>query len=174
MHLAKMIFGLMIQLPIHGPRLPVFQGLPRQAASVFTIGLKAYVGLGACSGSLFNDFASYDPINNTWLPIASFPGGARNSVFYSFSIDHYGFVGLGFDYASTGNPFNFFSDFWMYDEVADSWSLIPVNFPGKARVQGMYFTLNNKGYLGLGSDTIFVLHYLTDVWEFNFTPSAMK
>lgn len=150
-----------------------FPGNSRQGASVFTIGMKAYVGLGACTGSLFNDFASYDPINNTWLPIASFPGGARNGA-YSFSIDHYGFVGLGFDYASTGNPFDFFSDFWMYDQVADSWSLVPVNFPGKARVQGMYFTLNNKGYLGLGSDTTFYTHYLTDVWEFNFTPSAIN
>lgn len=149
-----------------------YPGSPRQAASTFTIGSKAYVGLGACSGSLYDDFAEYDPFNNNWTPIASFPGAARDGA-YSFSIGNFGFVGLGYDYASTGNPFTMFSDFWKYDQSTDSWSLLQPAFPGKLRFQGMYFSLNNKGYLGLGSDTVFYTRYLSDVWELKADYTAL-
>ena len=37
----------------------------------------------------------------------------------------------------------------------------------------MYFSLNNKGYLGLGSDTVFYNHYLSDVWELSIDPSSV-
>lgn len=150
-----------------------YPGSPRQAASTFTIGSKAYVGLGACSGSLYDDFAEYDPFNNNWTPIANFPGGARDGA-YSFSIGQFGFVGLGYDYASTGNPFSMFSDFWKYDQSTDSWSLLQPPFPGKSRFEGMYFSLNNKGYLGLGSDTVFYNHYLSDVWELSIDPTSVQ
>jgi hypothetical protein len=136
----------------------------RQSATGFVINNYAYVGLGACGVTNYNNFSRYDPIANTWIAVAPFPGPGRNGAF-SFTLYNRGYVGLGYNYQNNSNPYTIFKDFWEYEPVSDVWKQLP-DFPGGKRHNGIFFSLNDRGYFGLGSDTIHNVHYMNDIWEY--------
>lgn len=141
-----------------------FPGTLRQGASAFVINNYAYVGLGSNAplNSCFNDFYKYDAINNSWSPIASFPGFARNAAFV-FVLNSIAHITQGTNY-TTAPPAQVFNDHWTYDTV-NLWQALP-NFPGQPHFEGAYFSIGNKGYIGLGSDTASFTHYMNDFWEY--------
>ncbi len=136
---------------------------------VFTLMLngKAYLGLGNGSGSssnpqFRNDFYQYDPINDSWLAMASFPGQGRIEP-GSISVDtnNDGINDRGFLVAG-GNLSSVFSDVWEYLPSSDTWvqkQNIPV-----ARMSPTVFALNNEPYVGLGNASATVL---TDLWKYD-------
>ncbi len=147
-------------------QIALFPGAARQTASAFVISNFAYVGLGLCPGNLFNDFYQYNPFTNTWSPISNFPGGARCAS-YSFTINNKGIIAMGCDYLGTSQPFNILNDVWQYDPSNGNWQQLP-NFPGTKLYNGIYFSINNKGYLGMGTDTITAsTHYSSEFWEYS-------
>src|SRR5882672_4289122 len=77
-----------------------FQGVPRSGAFCFTIGSKAYVGMGY-NGSTstlhyLRDGHVYDQDAGIWSDIAPFPGEPRERA-VAFSLHGKGYVGTGYN-----------------------------------------------------------------------------
>jgi N-acetylneuraminic acid mutarotase len=130
----------------------------------FSIGQKAYVGLGGDGGGYRNDFWQYDTLSNTWTQKASFPGSPRIWT-VSFSINAKGYVGTGQTHDSLLS-----CDFWEYDTLSNSWSQ-KANFAGTPRNRAVGFSIGNNGYIATGADIngawqndLWQYEPLTDTW----------
>lgn len=132
-----------------------FEGVPRSSAVVFTIGNKAYVGLGYDGKNRLKDFWEYDLDLNNWTRKADFPGVARNGA-VAFSINSKGYVGTGY------NGTTRLKDFYAYDPGTDTWVQI-ADFGGTARYGAVAFSIETKGYVCTGDDG----NFLKDVWQYD-------
>jgi N-acetylneuraminic acid mutarotase len=124
-----------------------FEGLPRSNAVNFVVNNKVYIGTGYNADSddeYLNDFWMYDPNNDSWVPIADFPGVARTGA-VAFVINEKAYVGTGYNGKEKLN------DFWEYDPVNDEWTR-KADFAGTARYGAVGFALADKGYIGTGYD----------------------
>ncbi|MEO6168590.1 MAG: HYR domain-containing protein [Chitinophagales bacterium] len=95
---------------------------------------------------------------STWSPAESLGNGATpryNAC--GMSIGNKGYLGTGFFNS------NFYSDFFEYDVMANSWSQKAV-FAGGNRSGATSFSIGTKGYIGLGYDG---LNYKSDFWEYD-------
>jgi N-acetylneuraminic acid mutarotase len=137
-----------------------FGGYARSEAVVFTIGDKAYVGLGTSQTDLFSNFYEYNVANDYWTNIPDFPGVPRNAA-VAFTLKNKGYVGTGYD------ENNYLNDMWQYDPANNAW--YPVKpFPGTGRWGAVAFTIGDKAYIGSGYDG----NYLGDFYEFNANDST--
>jgi RHS repeat-associated protein len=128
-----------------------FHDTGRMNAFSFAIGDTAYIGCGdsehfspTLTNTLFSSFYKYDSTSGTWMKKRDFPGGKRAGL-AAFSIGNYGYAGCGVD-----NLGHLRNDMWKFDPSTDTWSSIaPLPISG-----GLYgpvsFTLNGKGYVGMG------------------------
>ena len=95
-------------------------GGARYSHAEFTIGNKAYAGLGygenAGIGGYFNDFWVYDPDTDSWDKIADYPGGVKLNAI-GFSSGTKGFVTGG-----NSEKYQYSSELWEYDPVLNSWT----------------------------------------------------
>lgn len=83
----------------------------------------------------------------------------------SFAIGNYGYIGTG-NTPTSGS----YSDLWRYDPITDSWTQM-ANMPGVIRRRPVGFSVNGKGYFGLGIDgTVFA--FLNDLWEYDPVANA--
>jgi N-acetylneuraminic acid mutarotase len=147
-------------------QIALFPGAARQTGSSFVISNFGYVGLGWCSNNVYSDFYQYNPFTNTWSAIASFPGGARSSA-YSFSINNKGIIAMGCNYTDSNPAWTIFNDVWQYDPATGNWQQL-ANFPGERMFGGVYFGMNNKGYVGMGTDTtVFATRFSSKFWEYS-------
>jgi N-acetylneuraminic acid mutarotase len=96
-----------------------------------------------------------------WVEQSDFEGVARSSA-TAFSINDYGFVGLGYDGEVR------LKDFWSYDPGRNSWTQVAA-FPGIARNSAVGFSAAGKGFVGLGYDGE---SKLKDFWQYD--PGANK
>jgi N-acetylneuraminic acid mutarotase len=122
-------------------------GQVRLDAFAFSIGNKGYVG-GGYNDSIPAeqlDFYEFDPILNSWTQKANIPDSARVDA-ASFSLGNFGYVGIGENELTTSGVAN---DFWKYNPITDQW-IQKTNFPGAERDEGAFFSIGNKGYIGLG------------------------
>jgi N-acetylneuraminic acid mutarotase len=101
-----------------------------------------------------------------WIKKSDFEGIPRgNSV--SFVIGDKVYIGTGFN---SDQDNEYLSDFWMYDSTRDFWTKLTNPFPGVARIGAVAFTVNGKGYVGLGYDgnvklkDFYELDPATNVW----------
>ncbi|MGC4022845.1 MAG: kelch repeat-containing protein [Cyclobacteriaceae bacterium] len=163
-------------LPGSWDKIGDFEGIPRSGSSTFIIDGNAYVGGGfnyeavgqvATPTGRLNDFWKYDPVDDTWTQVASFPGTARSNAI-AFSLNGKGYVGTGFDGT---NPL---SDFYEYDptigskgkwrRIADfGYSTDQQDTSISARYGCVAFTVKNRAFVGGG-------HYLSDLkdlWEYD-------
>lgn len=126
-----------------------FGGIARHRSTGFSIGNKAYLGLGHYNGAgtnvLFNDWWEYDPATNSWTQKADYMGGGCYHA-TGFVIGNYGYVGTG-RVSAIGSTL--VQDFYRYDPTTNSWNTIPP-FPGEARRAAVAFEVNNLGYVGTG------------------------
>ena len=85
----------------------------------------------------------------TWSKKSNgFPGDARTNA-VSFVIGDNAYIGLGYNSESWFNSI-YYNDFWKYDSKADAWSKI-ADFPESKKTNAVAFSINGKGYVGLGS-----------------------
>jgi N-acetylneuraminic acid mutarotase len=137
-----------------------FIGSARTNPVAFSAGGKGYVGTGRSSvtpNPYLNDFYQYNPINDTWTAIASFPGSSR-SFASAFTINQSGYVGMGF----TGTTR--LKDFFVYQPSTNTWSAI-ASLPAAAQVrqQATAFSINNRGFAGQGLGSAL----LSDFYEYD-------
>jgi N-acetylneuraminic acid mutarotase len=140
-------------------------GSPRRNAIGFALNDKGYVGTGIDSsesslGVELKDFWEYDPILNSWLQKADYPGAAGLGVYYAgaFTADNKGYVTCG-KYGPSAYAF----DLWEYKPTTDSWSQ-RANFPGGVRYAVSALSIDNKGYVGMGIDYDL---YRKDWWQYD-------
>jgi N-acetylneuraminic acid mutarotase len=125
-------------------------GLPdsarRYSSVAFTIGKKAYVGLGWDGENYKGDFYVYDSENNSWSLLSPViteghegPSARKGAV--AFTIDNLGYVGTGYD----GNDLQ---DVWSYNPVTNTWTEIPI-FHSKV-TDAVAFVIDGKGYVTTG------------------------
>lgn len=133
----------------------------RRGGICFTIGNKAYVGLGInfFTMSYQKDFWEYDPATNRWTRKADFPFIRQDAV--AFSIGNKGYVGIGQGQPAIVNN----NDFWEYDPANDTWTK-KADYAGGFISKAFAFSIGNKGYVGTGEDGA----YKKDFWEYD--PSA--
>jgi N-acetylneuraminic acid mutarotase len=136
-----------------------FPGVPRQDAICFTINSKAYAGLGLNGNLPLSDFYIYNDTTDTWIQLTNFVGAARYSAF-AFGMNGKGYVGTG----SVAYPnFAYVNDVWEYDPLFNAWTQ-KANFPGLPRWGTAYFTINNRGYVGMGGT---INNCYSDFYEYN-------
>ncbi len=93
---------------------------------------------------------------NSWEKIADFGNGLGRYGLVSFSVENSAYVGLGSDYHHSynfGEPIKWDgglkNDFWKYNSENNTWTRLK-DFPGGKRIGAVGFSLNGKGYIGLG------------------------
>lgn len=138
-------------------RKTAFGGTARKGAIGFSIGTKAYIGLGVERSDYQKDFWEYNSETNTWTQKADFTQGKRANAI-AFVIGTKGYVGLG---SASYNTYA--KDFWAYDPATNSWQRL-ADFGGEARHEAYSFVINNKGYIGAGKGAS---GYFSDLWEYN-------
>jgi len=136
-----------------------FGGGKRYQCAAFSLGGKAYLGLGRNPQNTYeNDFWSFDPLSNLWTPIADFPGEERRGA-SAFNIGNRGYVGLG--QATSG----YASDFYKYNPNSNTWTQV-ADFIGAPRTSAVSFVHQGKAYVGTGHTYSAALK---DFYEFNPT-----
>ena len=141
-----------------------FKGRPRSGAISFTIGTKAYVGLGYDGDEYISDFYVYDVALGYWETKSAFPGVLRERA-VSFSIDGKGYIGLGYNREEDNEELG---DFWEYDPSTNEWTQL-ADFEGTARYNSVAFTLGGKAYVGTGYDGD---KYNSDFWEYDVADNS--
>ncbi len=119
--------------------------------NLFFIGV-AFILLTGCS----KESTSYD---GNWVKQSDFEGIKRSDA-VSFVIDGKVYFGTGYN---SNEEEEYMKDFWTYDPKQDYWTRLP-DFPGEARGGGIAFTINGKGYVGIGYNG---KEKLKDFWEFD-------
>ena len=145
-----------------------FPSTARRAAIAFVIDSIAYVGLGWSStptANTYSDIYKYDPINDLWDTIASYPGnGGRNSMAASCRGKGYVFGGA-YNY---NTPYS--NQMWEYNPASNQWSRMS-NPPFGSRTNGTMFSIDTLIYVGLGHTTS---QGYNDFWEFNPTLNTWR
>jgi len=135
-----------------------FPGGNRTSLCAFALNGYGYVGCGWDHTTTYNDMWRYDTTNNSWTSVASFPNSVEAPM--SFVIDSLAYVGAGYEV----NGGKWSRDFWSYSSTTNTWSPI-ATLPGVSRWLGVGFTINHKGYAGLGWDS--ASNDLQDYWEYS-------
>ncbi len=131
-----------------------FPGEGRLGAFSFAAGGRGYVGSGYIynmtgNSSWATDVWGYEPVTDTWVQRADFPGGIR-SIPGSFVINNKAYVGVG---QADGV---FYKDYWEYDPETNSWTRkADCGGPGS-----WGFTIGDKGYSGENG---------TGFWEYDLS-----
>jgi N-acetylneuraminic acid mutarotase len=127
----------------------------RMKATGFSIGSKAFIMMGEdYYGGYFKDVWELEPVSNTWIRRADFPGVARKDA-VSVVIGDKAYVGLG----SNGTYLN---DWWEYNPQTDSWTQ-KANFFGGGRAMASAISVGGSAYVGFGFDGA----YKSDMWQYN-------
>ncbi|WP_345029746.1 Kelch repeat-containing protein [Ravibacter arvi] len=130
----------------------------RQQAVAFTLGNKAYVGLGF-DGNYKQDFYEYTPDDKggNWKQITSFIGGKRQGA-AAFVIGDKAYVGFG-----RGNTAVNHSDLYEFNPGAEQVWVAKAELTDHPRTNPLAVSLNNKGYIigGIQASS------LKDVWEYD-------
>lgn len=146
-------------------------------ARSFAVGLaidgKGYIGTGldSLTANFRDDFWEYDTLTDTWVQKLNFPGGTRIDIDGAhFAISNYVYIGSGRSLVS--GLWVYYNDFWKYNPSNDTWTQIP-NLPAIARLGASSFSINNKGYIGLGFWYNNFQNYLNDLWEYTDTTKVV-
>ena len=122
----------------------------RAGATSFSVGGKAYVGMGYIQTNsstviYLKDLWEYNSLTNVWTQKADMGSSGRHSPF-SFVIGNYGFVGCG---SSDNAPLIRF-DFWRYNPATNTWLQMASLTSTQARYGASGFSIGGKGYVACG------------------------
>jgi hypothetical protein len=143
-----------------------FEGEARDMAIAFTIGNKAYVGLGHIDGIDNNtpaDIWEYSSDTDTWKQLGDFPGGGRTDA-VAFSCNGKGYVGSGLRYSADS-----YKGFWEYEPETDSWSQLS-DYPGKGDMKMAGFVIGSSIYMGCGYS--WGTGAVNDFWKYDTTTKS--
>ena len=157
-----------------------FPGDKRQGGLAFVLNNQLYVGTGTNNNVNATDFYAYAPkatSGSRWTRKHALANISNSTDSYdnsavarvnavAFTVNNLGYVASG---AST-NGGTVRTDCYVYDPVADTWTLknpFPSNFSG--RVGAVAFGINEFGYVGLGNSGS---SRLDDLWKFD--PNASQ
>ncbi len=137
-----------------------FPGGNRSGVCAFSLNGYGYAGCGG-NGlySSFTDMYQYNPITNTWASVAPMPILGVGADAVSFVIDSLAYVGTGIN----GSNGQVYRNFFSYSAATNSWTTI-ASLTGAGRWTGVGFSIGNKGYAGVGLDS--VGDFLSDFWEY--------
>ncbi len=133
----------------------------------FAVNGKGYVLPGAFweNGNLVIEFWEFDPETNSWSKKADPPVALARGSATGFSIGTKLYVGTGETYFE--NEWKLYNDFWEWDQSTDTWTK-KNDFPGAARAHATGFSIENKGYIGLGGEIgMGGGPVYQDFWEYN-------
>jgi N-acetylneuraminic acid mutarotase len=125
----------------------------------FTINGKGYITTGVIGQTesyqllYTNNLWEYDPATDQWTQKASFPGTARLRAL-SFSIANKGYVGLGAKSKDSKFEYDYLTDLWEYDPLADQWTQkqsLPAE--GAYHTLGLSTSTYGYGYIGYYAST---------------------
>ena len=128
-------------------------------ATGFSINDMGYFAMGKLSSSYYRTLNRYDPVNNSWKPMSPNPGE-------SSSMDSPGFVINGKAYIPAAG------EMYEYDPAYDRWTQKSYPYALGYFGGGSAFSINGKGYLGVGWDhdkhanvrDFFEYDPVTDIW----------
>jgi len=135
----------------------------RNAAFAFALNGKGYVCGGTNNSFIYSDFMEYDPGSNSWTPLGALPMGP--TIFgSSFVIGDHAYV-MGGDHGTSES-----NDVYRYNAEENVWDPMQ-DSPVVVRQAAVGFTLNGKGYFGLGQtqyqtalDDLYSYDSNTDTW----------
>jgi N-acetylneuraminic acid mutarotase len=133
-----------------------FQALGRHHPVAFTIDGVGYMGTGASSAGLLDDFYSYNPETDSWQILNDFSGSARS---FAYGLSYNGKGYLGFGVTSVGEE----NDLWEYDPASDSWREL-ASCPCTPRTHPAMVLHEGIIYVGLGGSEI---GNLKDWWAYD-------
>ena len=119
-----------------------------------------YLGFGHDGTSSKKDFYAYYPSTNSWSQKSSFPGFDRLNPIYFKTSNNEIIVGGGYRLNNTA-----LNDYYKYDPISDTWSLISSNFTNANRSLAAEFTINSVGYVIGGFDST-KTKFLNDIWAY--------
>lgn len=138
----------------------------RKADIPFNYNEKSAVGLGIngkgyiITGGFSKQVLEYNPQSDSWSKKRNFPGDGRTQA-SGFVINNKGYIAGG-----TNGTGPFLRDLWEYEPITDQWSRkADMRF---AAVDGIGFSLNGKGYVGLGYVSSDLL------WEYDPSNNSWK
>lgn len=106
-------------------------------------------------------------VYGNWVKTIPFAGAPRGGAVY-FTIGDQVFAGLGYNPNSSNSEYvtnGYFKDFYAFDESEGYW-VRKTSFPGNLRERAIAFSVNGKGYIGLGYNR-FTATVMRDVWEYD-------
>lgn len=108
---------------------------------------------------------------DSWQQMQSLGTSANSrSDATGFCIGNKGYIGTG----SRGNFSSFFSDFWEYDPVTNTW-MQKADFSGGQRNQAIAFNIDNIGYIGFGFYSYnLTYYYFFDLWTYDPNTNTWK
>jgi N-acetylneuraminic acid mutarotase len=143
-----------------------YNGKKRTDAVAFVINNRAYLVSGTNNGTYNPDMWQFNPDNGTW---------AQERQIINVSDDSYDdlytdiersnatvFVMSGIAYMSTGTNNGVLASTWAYDPTQDLWTE-KTGLEAAPREGAISFSLNNRGYLGLGNNSSV---RFDEMWEF--------
>jgi N-acetylneuraminic acid mutarotase len=105
---------------------------------------------------LFSVSAAFSQTEDTWASKATVPDYPGRSWAAGFSINGFGYVGLG-----TGQPN--VKDLWQYNPASNQWTK-KANFPGTAQAAVAVFVIGDVAYFGQGYTPE---AYTNELWAYN-------
>jgi len=178
--LFLMVIGWSCNSPAHSPYEPinfekksVMSPTGRASAVSFVIDGYGYVALGRTAvrysdqypTSALKDCWQYNPIEDSWKQIDSFPGVSRVNAIAEV-VNGMAYVGLGYDISkgvyTGGNLF----DLWMYDPKSNSWTQKASLDSSKTTATNgcVSFVFDDNIYIGFGFDGS---AFTKEFWKFN-------
>ncbi len=140
--------------------LPSYNGDSRHHPITFSNDRFGFVIAGQNSfGEYLEDSYRFDSQTQIWEQIADFPGGPRGFA-YGVSNNTTAYVGFGSNSSESGTIYP--TDWWSYDILNNEWSQL-ADFPSAGRRHPALVIVNDKVYVGLGSNT----SNLGDWWEYD-------
>lgn len=144
-----------------------FMGSARYGAVAFSLNGKGYVGTGY-DGNYLKDFYAYTPETDSWEKIVSIGGSKRRDA-SCFVIGSKAYVFSGLDNGI------YEDDMWAFDPSTGLWTEMrnisdddedndfDDDYISIARINGVGFSLNGKGYLATGSTGSMI----NNIWEYD-------
>jgi N-acetylneuraminic acid mutarotase len=141
-------------------RLKDFSGTHRAVAIACGDSAHIYFGTGYKTMSL-NDWWEYEPTSDSWTQKKSMPDNGRGNA-VAFTLNNRYFVSTGQHFGGDLTGGHLKSDIMEYNPKANVW-YNRGSIPTSGRENAIIFTINGKGYIGIGENKSLALK---DMWCF--------